>query len=304
MANCLDGDQARTLRRLAAEPNRTEPKHPTDELFQSRIRQQDEAAAGSRQGAQGRRPPARELANRSRTEAKSESLLSPEALVVLLQCRRSSRVGDGRTSLSAPTHLLEDTQASTQRLTMLTRMPIPLQASEDVSKYLFQMKVLLYGDGGEASSSQETLLETLMANFFSLVVQRTSLNRRSLLSSRKRSTRMTCCNCSCRTSGGSSSRCALCVVRDSALLLLTRKVGLHTGTQGRLADLQQPAPTTNRDSMADSRTLERKGRNHLCCAPGVRSLLPRKDDATRGKGLTRSEMRAGTRTPTSRSTRA
>ena len=38
---------------------------------------------------------------------------------------------------------------------MLTRMSISAQASEDVSKYLFQMKVLLYGDGGEASSSQE-----------------------------------------------------------------------------------------------------------------------------------------------------
>lgn len=42
-----------------------------------------------------------------------------------------------------------------ERLSMLTRMSISAQASEDVSKYLFQMKVLLYGDGGEASSSQE-----------------------------------------------------------------------------------------------------------------------------------------------------
>lgn len=111
---------------------------------------------------------------------------------------------------------------------MLTRMSISAQASEDVSKYLFQMKVLLYGDGGEeAYSSRETPRDSRW-----LIIlpgaQRTSLNRRSLPSFRRRSTRTTCYNSSCRTSGGSSSRCGLCVVRDCLSLLLTRHVGLRT----------------------------------------------------------------------------
>lgn len=168
MANGLDGDQAQTLRRprRRAQLNRTEPQRMN---FFSR---------GS--GSKTKQPPDLVRALKDAVLRLESSQTGPEQKRKVSPCSpqkpswcccsaAAPRVGDGRTSLSAPTHLLEDTQASTQRLTMLTRMPIPLQASEDVSKYLFQMKVLLYGDGGEASSSQETLLETLMADFFSLV---------------------------------------------------------------------------------------------------------------------------------------
>lgn len=161
------------------------------------------------------------------------------------------------------------------------------QASEDISKNLFQMKLLLYGDGGELISCHAMLPASPSCRSGQGLTE-LSLPRRAENDPQPEIIAQLAQEVyandvlqllvlhiwrfefEVRPSWGRSV---------SAMRWLTCDSTTTLGKEGRFADLQQSSPKTDWHAVADGGALESAGGHHLCCSQGVSSARLR--DASR-----------------------